>query len=370
MILLRKYGSYQSSLFLNAITEKELETELGNMKLNASSGYDDVNTKIIKETAKEISKPLTHIFNLSFSTGIIPDNLKISLITPIFKSNEENKFENYRPISFLTCFSKLLEKLMAIRLTKFVDKNNILSKHQYGFRKNRSTEHAIIDFVDKITKSIDQGKFSVGIFLDLSKAFDTINHKILIRKLEHYGIRGIAKKWFENYLCKRKQLAKFNGIKSERMTITTGVPQGSVLGPLLFLLYINDIQYCSELVSVILFADDTNVLYSHSCLKTLNEILQIDMKKITNWLNVNKLSLNTTKTKFILFRSRNKKSKHDLNISINEENIKQVKSITFLGIVIDEFLTWRDHIDLISKKIIKCAESNFQKFPESDILQT
>ena len=137
------YGSYQSSLFLNAITEKELETELGNMKLNASSGYDDVNTKIIKKTAKEISKPLTLIFNLSFSTGIVPDNLKISLFTPIFKSNEENKFENYRPISVLTCFSKLLEKLMARRLTKFVDKNNILSKHQYGFRKNRSTEHAI-----------------------------------------------------------------------------------------------------------------------------------------------------------------------------------------------------------------------------------
>ena len=139
------------------------------------------------------------------------------------------------------------------------------------------------------------------------------------------------------------------------MAITTGVPQGLVLGPLLFLLYINDIQYCSDLVSVILFADDTNVLYSHTCFKTLNEILQIEMKKITNWLNVNKLSLNTTKTKLILFRSRNKKSKHDLNISINEENIKQVKNITFLGIVIHEFLTWRDHIDLISKKIIKCA---------------
>ena len=132
-------------------------------------------------------------------------------------------------------------------------------------------------------------------------------------------------------------MVKFNGVKSEEMTITTGVLQGSVLGPLLFLLHINDIQYYSELVSVILFADDTNVIYSHTCLKTLNEILQIEMKKITNWLNVDKLSLNTTKTKYILFRSRNKKSKHDLNISINKENVKQVKNITFLGIIIDEF---------------------------------
>ena len=348
-------GSYQSSLFLNAITENELEIELENMKSNKSSGYDGINAKILKIIAMEISKPLTHIFNLSFSSGSIPDNLKVALITPIFKSNEDNKFENYRPISVLTCFSKLLEKLVVKRLTQFIDKNNILSKHQYGFRKNRSTEHAIIDFVDKITTAIDQGKFSVGIFLDLSKAFDTINHKILIRKMEHYGIRGIAKKWFENYLCNRKQLVKYNGVESEEMTITSGVPQGSVLGPILFLLYINDIQFCSELVSIILFADDTNILYSETCLKTLNEILQIEMNKIANWLNVNKLSLNTTKTKLILFRSRNKKSKHDLKISINKENIKQVKNITFLGIVIDEFLTWRDHIELISKKIIKCA---------------
>ena len=132
----------------------------------------------------------------------MPDILKIALqlITPIFKGNEKNRFENYRPISVLTCFSKLLEKLMVKRLIAFIDKNKILSKHQYGFRQNRSTEHAIIDFVDKITKAIDQGKFSVGIFLDLLKAFDTINHKILIRKLDHYGVRGVAKKWFENYL--------------------------------------------------------------------------------------------------------------------------------------------------------------------------
>ena len=162
-------GSYQSRLFLNAITPNELELELDNIKANKSPGYDSISAKIIKITAKDIFKPLAHIFNLSFSSGTIPE--KIALITLIFKNNEENKFENYRPISVLTCFSKLLEKLMAKRLIKFIEKNNILSKHQYGFRQNRSTEHAIIDFVDKITAAIDQGKFSVGIFLDLSKAF-------------------------------------------------------------------------------------------------------------------------------------------------------------------------------------------------------
>ena len=162
-------------------------------------------------------------------SGIIPDNLKVALVTPIFKSNDETKFENYRPISLLTCFSKLLEKLMAKRLTMFIDKHKILSKHRYGFRQNRSTEHVIINFVDKITTPIDQGKFSVGIFLDLSKAFDTINHRILIRKLNHYGIRGVGKKWFENYLCNRKQLVKYNGVKSEEMTMwcPTGISIGT-----------------------------------------------------------------------------------------------------------------------------------------------
>ena len=325
------------------------------MNSNKSSGYDEISAKIIKITAKEISKPLTHIFNLSFSFGIIPDSLKIALVTPIFKGNEQNKFENYRPISVLSCFSKLLEKLMTKRLTQFIERNKILSKHQYGFRRNRSTEHAIIDFVDKIIQAIEQGKFSVGIFLDFSKAFDTINHKILIGKLEHYGIRGVAKKLFENYLSNRKRIVKYNGVHSEEMEITSGVPQGPVLGPLLFLLYINDIQHCSELLSIILFADDTNVLYSNTCLKTLNDVVQIEMNKISNWLNVNKLSLNTSKTKFILFRSKNKQPKHSLKFQINNNFIKQVKNTTFFGIVVDEFLTWCDHIDLVSKKIIKCA---------------
>jgi hypothetical protein len=242
--------------------------------------------------------------------------LKLAIVTPIFKANENNIFENYRPISVLSCFSKLLEKLMYSRLINFIDKNQILSKHQYGFRKSRSTEFAIIELVDKITKGIDQGQYTLGIFLDLSKAFDTINHRILIEKLELYGIRGICLKWFKNYLENRKQTVKYNTIKSDEMIITSGVPQGSILGPILFLLYINDIQNFSRIVSIILFADDTNIFYSHTCLKKLNEIMQTEINKISDWLNTNILSLNTTNTKFMLFRSSKRKQRHNITISI------------------------------------------------------
>ena len=184
----------------------------------------------------------------------------------------------------------------------------------------------------------------------MSKAFDTINHKILVQKLDHYGIRGVTLQWFDNYLTNRKQIVKYNQTKSKEMTIKTGVPQGPILGPILFLLYINDIEHCSKLLSFILFADDTNIFYSNSCLKSLNKVIQEEVNKVAEWLNVNKLSLNIKKTKYIIFRSTNKKLKHDVKVSINNINIEHVKSTTFLGIIIDECLTWNNHISEVAKK--------------------
>ena len=178
----------------------------------------------------------------------------------------------------------------------FIDKNKILSKHQHGFRKNRSTELAISQLVDKITKGVDQGKYTLGILLDFSKAFNTINHRILIKKLEHYGIRGTCLECFKNYLKNRKQAVKYNTTKSDEIMTSGGVPQGSILGPLLFILHINDIQNCSKLISIILFADDTNIFYSHSCPEKLNETVQEELKKITVWFDRNILAINNTKT--------------------------------------------------------------------------
>ena len=161
--------------------------------------------------------------------------------------------------------------------------------------EKKSIEFAIIELTNKITKAIDRREYTIGIFLDLSKAFDTINHKILVKKFDHYGVRGISNLWFQNYLTNRKQIVKYNQTRSNEMVIESGAPQGSILGPILFLLYVNDIENCSNLLSFILFADDTNIFYTNSCLKTLNKIILAEINKVTEWLNVNKLSLNTKK---------------------------------------------------------------------------
>jgi retron-type reverse transcriptase len=210
--------------------------------------------------------------------GIVPSNFKIANVLPIYKNGSPTSTCNYRPISLLSVFNKLLEKLMSNRLLDFIQRKAILFDNQFGFRAKHSTDFAVLSIIDKIQKAIDERDFSCGIFLDLSKAFDTVNHEILIKKLEHYGIRGVAKHWFESYLRGRYQTVTVNNTKSSTNIISCGVPQGSVLGPILFVLYVNDFHHSSNLFDFHLFADDANLFYRH---KNIN-ILQSDVNTELN----------------------------------------------------------------------------------------
>ena len=207
----------------------------------------------MKNVINEIISPLTYIFNSSLPNGIVPEKLKIAKVVPIFKKGQTDSLNNYRPISLLPSLSKLLERLVYTRTLIFLNKCNILSDSQFGFRKKHTTTHAILTFIDKVAHAIDDAFHTIGVFLDFSKAFDTIDHDILFNKLCRYGIRGIALEWFRNYLFNRKQFVSINGHDSQFKTISCGVPQGSLLGPLLFTLYINDLKNCSQNYFVHLF---------------------------------------------------------------------------------------------------------------------
>ena len=218
---------------------------------------------IIKESICSISDPLTHIFNLSITSGIVPTEPKTARVIPLFKTDDKSLISNYRPISVLPSFSKILEKVVYNRLISYLNTYKILSDNQFGFLKHHSTEYALALLHDKISSSIDKRESTAGLFIDLSKSFDTVDHQILLNKLYHYGIHGIAFNWFSSYLSDRQQYVRYNGVNSSRRCIKCGVPQGSILGPLLFLVYINMCNM-SKISDLILFADDTNVFFFHT----------------------------------------------------------------------------------------------------------
>ena len=267
-------------------------------------------------------------------------------------------FSNYRPVSVLPVFSKVLEILMYNRLITYINQNHLLYNLQFGFQKGKSTHMALITLIDKISEALDNGDFVIGVFLDFSKAFDTVDHSILLKKLHIYGIRGLVLQWFESYLSSRVQYVTYNSIKSERET-KCGVPQGSILGPLLFLIYINDLATVSRNSLPILFADDTNIFSTGKNLNELRESLNEDLVNIEEWLRCNRLSLHVLKTNYMIFATKNKLS-HDVDIFVNNVRIERVYVTKFLGVQFDSKLNWKNHIEYTCKKNFKMHRNNFE----------
>ena len=336
------------------VTSNRVRNVIMSLK-NSSAGHDELPPFVAKSCIDEYIEPLTHLINESLRTGICPSELKLARVVPIFKSGDPSLLTNYRPISILSFFSKVFERIVYDYLFDFICTNNILYDYQFGFRPKHSTQQAIITLIDKITKSLDNGDIVISLFIDLKKAFDTVDHRILLRKLYAYGIRGTMLKWIESYLSGRTQYVVFDGQESEIHGVQCGVPQGSILGPLLFILYMNDICNVSDIFFAIMYADDTSLVVNGKDLNTLIQLLNTALIDLCTWFKANRLSLNTTKTFYMIFHRTRIKHMSGVANSIVMDNTILVKtsSLKYLGVIVDHKLNWIEHISYVRNKVSK-----------------
>ncbi len=336
------------------ITVENVALALMNLKTNKSTGLDKIPAKVLKVTADIIAPSLSYIFNLSLETGIYVDDWKRARVNPIYKSDDKLKCENYRPISILPIVSKVFEREVFRQIYSFVSDNSLLSKFQSGFRPKHSTLSSLIQMCDDLLENMDNGKINCVVFLDVRKAFDCINHEILLKKmLNYFAISGIPLNWFKSYLTDREQQCLVNGHLSSPRKIKCGVPQGSILGPLLFLMYINDMPDCLKYSIPSLYADDTEIYLSSKNCDDIVIKINLDLENIRKWMLRNKLQIHPTKSKYMFIGSAyNIKHKLSANpIFINNVPMPRTENYICLGVNIDERLTWEKHIDMICSKV-------------------
>ena len=344
------------NLIFHSITKDSVMQIIDGFKPKSSTGVDNISNKLLKSAKTFIVAPLTIIINQMFQVGKFPDLLKISKVLPIYKKDDDSLFSNYRPISLLPSVSKIFERAIMIQLTEYLEDNKLIHSNQYGFRKFHSTEYAALHLADYLNYEMDSRRTPVTIHLDLSKAFDCLSHSILLDKLRFYGINEMAYNLMKNYLENRKQFVQFDSCSSKMKSIDKGVPQGSILGPLLFLIYINDIPNSSNILNFLMYADDTTL---HCCLEDIeddNKEFRInqELQHVQDWLKVNRLALNVKKTKYMMFHKHNKIVEH-LDLHVNNNAIEKVDNFNFLGLHLNTRLTWHTHVSEISKKISRAV---------------
>lgn len=359
-----KYMS--SSMFMIPTCEKEVQQVLKSLKNNKAPGQDCINSYILKRISIHILPVLTYLFNKSMAEGEFPSCLKSAVVVPLFKSGNRKQTTCYRPISLLSVFAKLLEKIVKGRLMGFLKKYGYLSKSQFGFREALSTEDALVTFLEDIYNGLNEGKKCAALYIDITKAFDTVDHEMLLNKLWMAGVRGLPYQWFKSYLTDRKQYVRAGNCISDVGHIKFGVPQGSVLGPILFLVYVNDL--CEGIFNgkITAFADDTALTYVDENINTIYEKMNLDLKLLNYWFNKNFMIL-SEKTKYMIFGLRcalsfNKEVVyHNVNC-LNDVNcgclrVDKVDKIKYLGLLIDSNLSWKSHISKLKGEMLRSVRT-------------
>ena len=364
-----------NSLFIQPVDENVIITTVNGMDKKSSKDINDISIKFLSEHLHEVAGPLAHIFNLSMQTGIFPSRMKTSKTVPIFK-NVDSRLDpnNFRPVSIIDAWSKIFEKIVSIFLLAFLFQNNFFYKNQFGFLKGRSTDQAVLQIINYVTKELNEGKLAAACFLDVQKAFDTVNHEILYVKLENAGVRGVALNWFKSYLSERKQKVLIGSTFSDSIEdIILGVIQGSIIGVLLFLIFMNDIYKCSAALYSILFADDITSLLSSNNFDSLQTELNAELKNVCTWYRANKMVIHPKKSKLLVFRPNNRLIPDQFNIFLDDNEpglfdplkINKLKLITnsnddikdrsvrVLGVYLDEKLNFEYHIGHVKAKVNK-----------------
>lgn len=356
------------SFFMQPTDHLEVDQLISHLQNEKAPGIDGLSNKFIKEIREYIVAPLTDIFNMSFATGTFPSIWKTAVVTPIHKSGPKDAPSNYRPISLLNAFSKLLEKLANKRFITYLESRNLIFSRQFGFRRGKSTEDAVALLTTIVSRELDNNQNCVGVFLDLAKAFDTVSTPILLKKLENVGIRGVALNWFKSYLTGRKQCLRVGQHVSDSHEVEFGVPQGSILGPSLFILYLNDIQsQQTSNAEIICYADDTAIIYHSDTWNNVFSVVEQGLSNVSVWLQNNLLTLNIDKTKFICFHKTRKSAppphmQKNLKIHTCTPNdrrtcdcrsIQETNAVKYLGVQLDQNLNFKQHISLLSVRVRK-----------------